>query len=80
LKNRIEQQPQVYERTEFITTFEEVTTSAKPLMQELKKLPKTVKSILEKIPHQEVMDFAFMSSINPHPRITLIYALASRSQ
>lgn len=51
----MESQPQIAERTEFVATFEEVTTSAKPIVRELKRLPIRVQKILEKIPHQEVI-------------------------
>ncbi|KAI5066344.1 hypothetical protein GOP47_0018968 [Adiantum capillus-veneris] len=52
LKNRMESQPQLAERTEFVS---EVTSSAtKPLVMELRRLPKRVQRMLEKIPHQEV--------------------------
>eukprot|EP00250_Pteridium_aquilinum_P017751 c23768_g1_i1 orf=206-2689(+) len=54
LKNRMESQPQLAERTEFVASFEEVTSSAQPIVRELRRLPKRVQSILEKIPHQEV--------------------------
>ncbi|MCO5603845.1 hypothetical protein L7F22_057998 [Adiantum nelumboides] len=51
LKNRMESQPQLLERTEFVS---EVTSSAKPFVKELRRLPRRVQKMLEKIPHQEV--------------------------
>ena len=77
LKNRIEPQPQVAERTEFVATFEEVTTNAKPLMRELNKIPKTVQSILEKIPHQEVLYLEFLCSINHARMFGLCFSIVS---
>lgn len=54
LKNRMINQVQLTERTEYVSGFEEVTTSAKPLMRELRKLPKKVQRVLEQIPQQEI--------------------------
>lgn len=54
LKNRISYPAQLAERTEVVTSFEEVTTSARPVMRELQKLPRKLQSALEKIPQQEV--------------------------
>ncbi|MCO5583418.1 hypothetical protein L7F22_037329 [Adiantum nelumboides] len=50
LKNRMESQPQLLERTEFVS---EVTSSAKPFEKELRRLPRRLQKMLEKIPHQE---------------------------
>ncbi|KAH7288722.1 hypothetical protein KP509_31G038300 [Ceratopteris richardii] len=54
LKNRMSSQTKYAEQTEYVTSFEDVTTTAKPVVRELQKLPRRIQKILEKIPHQEV--------------------------
>jgi len=36
------------------TSIEEVRQSARPLLKEIRKLPKRMKKLIEKLPHQEV--------------------------
>ncbi|MCO5575320.1 hypothetical protein L7F22_029120 [Adiantum nelumboides] len=54
VRNRIPSPLPLAERTDFATSFEEVTTSAKPVMRELQKLPRKLQRALEKLPQQEV--------------------------
>lgn len=54
LNNRMERMAQTMEPTGIVTGIEEVTFSARPLVRELQKLPMRVKSLVEKLPHQEV--------------------------
>lgn len=53
-KGSIERQAKLVQRTEFLTSIEEVTTSAKPLIRELQNLPRRIQRLLEQIPHSQV--------------------------
>lgn len=54
LNNRMERMALTMEPTGIVTGIEEVTFSARPLVRELQKIPMRVKSLVEKLPHQEV--------------------------
>ena len=60
MKSRIGLQAHMAQRTEFVTTFEEASTNAKPLMRELQKVPQRVRQVLESIQQQEVFFLTFM--------------------
>ena len=52
--NRGERIKQLYQQPDIITTgVDEVSTTAKPLVREIKKLPTKLKKLMEMIPHQE---------------------------
>lgn len=57
--NRAERNAQLLQPSDVITTsievgIEEVSSSAKPLVQQLQKLPKRIKKLIATLPHQEV--------------------------
>ncbi|KAM2157162.1 hypothetical protein ACFX1R_042766 [Malus domestica] len=53
--NRVERATQLLQQPDVITTsIEEVSSSAKPLVRELQKLPRRIKKLIDMIPHQEV--------------------------
>ncbi|XP_061371581.1 K(+) efflux antiporter 2, chloroplastic-like [Gastrolobium bilobum] len=53
--NRTERNGQLLQQTDVIvTSVEEVSSSAKPLVRQLQKLPKKIKKIIASLPHQEV--------------------------
>ncbi|XP_004306809.1 PREDICTED: LOW QUALITY PROTEIN: K(+) efflux antiporter 2, chloroplastic-like [Fragaria vesca subsp. vesca] len=53
--NRAERATQLIQQPDAITTsFEEVSSTARPLVQQLRKLPKRIKSLIDMLPHQEV--------------------------
>ncbi|PRQ57936.1 putative glutathione-regulated potassium-efflux system protein KefB [Rosa chinensis] len=53
--NRAERATQLIQQPDVITTsFEEVSSTARPLVQQLRKLPKRIKSLIDMLPHQEV--------------------------
>ncbi|PSS04334.1 K(+) efflux antiporter 2 like [Actinidia chinensis var. chinensis] len=53
--NQAERMSQLFLQPDIITTsVEEVSTNAKPLVQQIRRLPKRIKKLMEKLPHQEV--------------------------
>ncbi|XP_009347856.2 K(+) efflux antiporter 2, chloroplastic [Pyrus x bretschneideri] len=53
--NRVERATQLLQQPDVITTsIEEVSSTAKPLVRELQKLPRRIKKLIDMIPHQEV--------------------------
>ncbi|RDX99798.1 K(+) efflux antiporter 2, chloroplastic, partial [Mucuna pruriens] len=53
--NRVERNAQLLPQSDVImTSVEEVSSSAKPLVRQLQKLPKKIKKIIASLPHQEV--------------------------
>ncbi|ERM95131.1 hypothetical protein AMTR_s00009p00260060 [Amborella trichopoda] len=54
LSNRLEKGAPIIQQSDIVTGIEEVTSSAKPLVRELRRIPKRFKKILEKLPHQEI--------------------------
>ncbi|PQQ14660.1 K(+) efflux antiporter 2 chloroplastic [Prunus yedoensis var. nudiflora] len=53
--NRAERAAQLIQQPEVMTTsIEEVSSSAKPLVRELQKLPRRIKKLIDMLPHQEV--------------------------
>ncbi|KAL5718584.1 K(+) efflux antiporter 2 [Ranunculus cassubicifolius] len=55
LMNRVERSTPVLQQSDVITTsFEEVSENAKPLVREIRRFPKRLKNLIEKIPHQEI--------------------------
>lgn len=52
--NRGEKIKQLFQQPDIITTgIDEVSTTAKPLVRELRKVPAKLKELMEMIPHQE---------------------------
>ncbi|KAL8195958.1 hypothetical protein R6Q57_024958 [Mikania cordata] len=48
---------QLFRQPDIITTsIDEVTSNAKPLVKQIRKLPKRVKKLIEMLPHQEIND------------------------
>lgn len=46
---------QLFQQPDIISTsIDEVSSNAKPLVKQIRKLPQRVKKLIEKIPHQEV--------------------------
>lgn len=54
VNNRMERGMQVIQPTSVVSGIEEVTMTARPLVREVKKISNKVKSLIEKLPHQEV--------------------------
>lgn len=53
--NRVEQVALPLQQPDVITTgFEEVSSSAKPIVRQLRKIPKRIKKLIEMLPHQEL--------------------------
>lgn len=53
--NRAERNAQMLQQPDVIVnSVEEVSSSAKPLVKQLQKLPKKIKKIIASLPHQEV--------------------------
>ncbi|XP_050385168.1 K(+) efflux antiporter 2, chloroplastic-like [Argentina anserina] len=53
--NRADRATQLIQQPDAITTrFEEVSSTAMPLVQQLRKIPKRIKSLIDMLPHQEV--------------------------
>ncbi|KAG9441127.1 hypothetical protein H6P81_016981 [Aristolochia fimbriata] len=53
--NRFERRSQFLQQSDIITTgIEEVTSTAKPLVREIRSIPKRLKKLTEMLPHQEV--------------------------
>ncbi|KAL5565605.1 hypothetical protein UlMin_028769 [Ulmus minor] len=53
--NRMERGSQLLQQADVLTTsIEEVSSSAKPVIQQLRKLPKRIKKLMAMLPHQEV--------------------------
>ncbi|XP_068645923.1 K(+) efflux antiporter 2, chloroplastic-like [Aristolochia californica] len=53
--NRFERRSQFLQQSDIITTgIEEVTSTAKPLVREIRRVPKRLKKLIEMLPHQEV--------------------------
>lgn len=67
--NRVERSAQLLQQPEVIaTTVEEVSTSAKPLVRQLQRLPKRIKKIIASLPDQEVYSSSCFS-----PLLTLFF-------
>ncbi|KAL5994459.1 K(+) efflux antiporter 2, chloroplastic [Asimina triloba] len=55
VSNRLERSFPLLQQTDAITTgIEEVTSTAKPLVREIRRFPKRMKKLIEMIPHQEL--------------------------
>ncbi|XP_077223267.1 K(+) efflux antiporter 2, chloroplastic-like [Tasmannia lanceolata] len=55
LNNRLERSSQLLQQPDIITTgIEEVTSTAKPLVREIRRFPRKVKKLIEMLPHQEI--------------------------
>lgn len=53
--NRIERNSQLLQQSDVITTsIEEVSSSAKPMIRQIRKLPRRIKKLISMIPHQEI--------------------------
>ncbi|KAA8516018.1 hypothetical protein F0562_019197 [Nyssa sinensis] len=53
--NRAEMTSQLFQQPDIITTsIDEVSSNAKPLVRQIRKLPKRIKKLIEKLPHQEM--------------------------
>ncbi|KAL5215531.1 hypothetical protein ABZP36_006932 [Zizania latifolia] len=52
--NRAEKSSQLFQQQDISTSIEEVTSTAKPLVREIRKIPKRVKKLIELLPYQEV--------------------------
>ncbi|KAJ7951121.1 K(+) efflux antiporter 2, chloroplastic-like [Quillaja saponaria] len=53
--NRAERSSQLLQQPDVVTTsIEEVSSSAKPLVRQLRKLPRRIKNLIASLPHQEV--------------------------
>ncbi|XP_058075891.1 K(+) efflux antiporter 2, chloroplastic [Magnolia sinica] len=55
--NRLERSTPLLQQPDVITTgIEEVTSTAKPLVREIRRFPKRVKKLIEMLPHQEISE------------------------
>uniref|UniRef100_A0A0D9WBC2 DNA mismatch repair protein MSH3 n=1 Tax=Leersia perrieri TaxID=77586 RepID=A0A0D9WBC2_9ORYZ len=52
--NRAEKNSQLFQQQGITTSIEEVTSTAKPIVREMRKIPKRVKKLIELLPHQEL--------------------------
>lgn len=53
---RAEKSSQLFQQPGITTTsIEEVTSTAKPIVREIRKLPQRIKKLIELLPHQEVL-------------------------
>ncbi|KAM3299110.1 hypothetical protein ACQJBY_040539 [Aegilops geniculata] len=53
--NRVEKNSQLFQQPGITTTsIEEVTSTAKPIVREIRQLPQRIKKLIELLPHQEV--------------------------
>jgi hypothetical protein len=53
--NRAEKNSQLFQQPGITTTsIEEVTSTAKPIVREIRQLPQRIKKLIELLPHQEV--------------------------
>jgi len=58
--NKVDRNAQLLPQADVImTSVEEVSSSAKPLVRHLQKLPKKIKKIIASLPHQEVCFSSF---------------------
>ncbi|KAL8114201.1 hypothetical protein AgCh_021166 [Apium graveolens] len=52
---RNERVSQIFQQTDIMSTsIDEVSTNTKPLIRQLRKLPKKIKKLMDKLPHQEI--------------------------
>ncbi|CAL5382959.1 unnamed protein product [Camellia sinensis] len=59
--NRVERMNQLFLQLDIITTgIDEVSSNTKPLICQMWKLPKSVKKLMEMIPHQEVQSCSWI--------------------
>lgn len=63
--NRGERVRQLFQQPDIITTgIDEVSTTAKPLVRQIRKLPAKLKKLIEMLPHQEAwLQFIFIHLI-----------------
>lgn len=54
LNNRAEKNPQLLQQSDIIPSFEEVTSTAKPVVREIRRLPRRLKKLIAQLPHQEI--------------------------
>ncbi|KAK9144955.1 hypothetical protein Sjap_004858 [Stephania japonica] len=55
LINRVEKNTQLLQQPDIISTsLDEVSSTAKPLVREIRRLPRRVKKLIEMLPHQEI--------------------------
>ncbi|KAL5214875.1 hypothetical protein ABZP36_004027 [Zizania latifolia] len=52
--NRAEKTSQLFQQQDITTSIEEVTSTAKPIVREIRKIPKRVEKLIELLPRQEV--------------------------
>jgi hypothetical protein len=52
--NRAEKSAQLTQQPGITTSIEEVTSTAKPIVREIRQLPQRIKKLIELLPHQEV--------------------------
>lgn len=52
--NRAEKSTQLIQQPGITTSIEEVTSTAKPIVREIRQLPQRIKKLIELLPHQEV--------------------------
>jgi hypothetical protein len=53
--NRVEKSNQSFQQPGITTSIEEVTSTAKPIVREIRQFPQRIKKLIELLPHQEVV-------------------------
>ncbi|XP_072964792.1 K(+) efflux antiporter 2, chloroplastic [Typha angustifolia] len=54
LNNRADKNTQLLHQPEIVTGIEEVTSSAKPVVHAIRKIPKRIRKLIDLLPHQEI--------------------------
>lgn len=54
LNNQAEKNSQLLQQPDIIPSIEEVTSTAKPVVREIRRLPRRLKNLIAQLPHQEV--------------------------
>ncbi|KAJ6825152.1 K(+) efflux antiporter 2, chloroplastic-like [Iris pallida] len=54
LNNRAEKNPQLLQQSDIIPSIEEVTSTAKPVVREIRRLPRRLKKLIAQLPNQEI--------------------------
>lgn len=57
LNNKAEKYSQLVPQQDIITGIEEVTSTAKPMLREIRRFPRRLKKLIERLPQQEVCLF-----------------------
>ncbi|KAJ6801020.1 K(+) efflux antiporter 2, chloroplastic-like [Iris pallida] len=56
LNNRAEKNPQLLQQSDIIPSIEEVASTARPIVREIRRLPRRLKKLMAMLPHQEIKE------------------------